>query len=82
MKRAIALLYEAEMHEAPVVVYCGEGEVAESIERAARDYGVAVVRDVPLAHALSELQSGEAIPDALYEAVAAVLGSLSSSQSG
>ena len=76
MKRAIALHYESELHDAPVVVSAGEGDLAERIERAARDHGVAVVRDLPLAEALSELHVGEPIPEALYQAVAAILGEL------
>ncbi len=56
---------------APVVVAAGEG--AARIVAAARDYGVPIVRDVPLARALAELQIGDVIPEALYEAVAEIL---------
>jgi len=71
---ACALRYDqGEGDEAPVVVASGEGDLAEQIIRAARDYGVPVVRDVPLARALRELEIGDAIPEALYEAVAEIL---------
>lgn len=71
---ATALRYEAkDGDEAPVVVASGEGDLAARIIRAARDYGVPVVRDVPLARALAELELGDAIPEALYEAVAEIL---------
>ena len=71
---ACALRYdEKEGDEAPVVVASGEGELAARIVREAEAYGVPVVRDVPLARALVELQVGEVIPEALYEAVAEVL---------
>lgn len=71
---ACALRYdEREGDEAPVVVASGEGELAARIVQAAREYGVPVVHDVPLARALVELQVGEAIPEALYEAVAEIL---------
>jgi flagellar biosynthesis protein len=73
MKRAIALSYESSLHDAPVVISSGEGDLAERIERVARDHGVAIVRDLPLAEALSELRTGEPIPEALYQAVAAIL---------
>ncbi|MGC4086445.1 MAG: EscU/YscU/HrcU family type III secretion system export apparatus switch protein [Polyangiaceae bacterium] len=43
---------------------------------AAHAYGVPVVRDVPLARALHELESGDEIPEALYEAVAEILRTL------
>ncbi len=74
---ACALRYdEKEGDEAPVVVASGEGELAQRIVAAATDWGVPVVRDVPLARALVELQPGEVIPEALYEAVAEVLRDL------
>jgi type III secretion protein U len=79
VKRAVALSYDAyaaERHAAPVVVSSGEGYLAEQIERAARQYGVPVVRDIPLARALSDLAEGEPIPEALYEPVAAILFAL------
>jgi len=40
---------------------------------AAHAYGVPVVRDVPVAQALRDLEVGEEIPEALYEAVAEIL---------
>ena len=71
---ATALKYdEKDGDEAPVVVATGEGDLAQRIIAAARDYGVPVLRDVPLARALAELQVGDAIPEALYEAVAEIL---------
>jgi type III secretion protein U len=59
--------------DAPVVVASGRGDVAARIVRAAHDWAIPVVRDVPLARALAELSVGDAIPEALYEAVAEVL---------
>jgi FlhB-like protein len=70
---ACALKYKDDEDQAPVVVASGEGDLAERIVRAARDYGIPIVRDVPLAQALSELEVGEVIPEALYEAVAEIL---------
>jgi flagellar biosynthesis protein len=76
VKRAIALRYDEAVDEAPLVVSTGEGVLADRIERAARDYGVEIVRDVPLAEALSELRVGEPIPEALYESLAAILAEI------
>jgi type III secretion protein U len=71
---ACALRYSEDGgDEAPVVVASGEGELAARIVQAAREYGVPVVQDVPLARALIELQVGDVIPEALYEAVAEIL---------
>jgi flagellar biosynthesis protein FlhB len=59
--------------DAPVVVASGAGELAQQILQAAQQWGIPVVRDVPLARALVELQVGDVIPEALYEAVAEIL---------
>ncbi|MFO0668714.1 MAG: EscU/YscU/HrcU family type III secretion system export apparatus switch protein [Polyangiaceae bacterium] len=80
---ACALRYdEGEGDEAPVVLASGEGAVAQAMVRAARDYGVPVVENVPLARALIELESGAAIPEALYEAVAEVLREIMAQATG
>jgi len=71
---ACALRYdEKEGDSAPVVVASGEGDLAARIVQAAREAAVPVVRDVPLARALVELEVGAAIPEELYEAVAEIL---------
>jgi flagellar biosynthesis protein FlhB len=74
---ACALRYdERGGDEAPVVVASGEGDLAARIAQAAREWGIPVVQDVPLARALLELGVGDAIPEALYEAVAEILREL------
>ncbi len=74
---ACALRYDEKGgDEAPVVVASGEGELAARIAQAAHEWGVPIVRDVPLARALLELAAGDAIPEALYEAVAEILREL------
>jgi type III secretion system FlhB-like substrate exporter len=50
--------------------------LARQIVEAARAYGIPVVRDVPVARALRELEVGEQIPEELYEAVAEILKEL------
>jgi type III secretion protein U len=74
---ACALRYDEKAgDEAPVVVASGEGELAARIAQAAQEYGVPIVRDVPLARALVELGVGDSIPEALYEVVAEILREL------
>ena len=74
---ACALRYDEKGgDEAPIVVASGEGDLAQQIVRAAEDWGIPVVRDVPLARALVDLRVGDVIPEALYEAVAEVLRDL------
>lgn len=70
---ATALKYDEEQELAPSVIAQGQGEMAKLIIEAARAYGVPVVRDVPVARALNELEIGDEIPEALYEAVAEIL---------
>ena len=71
---ACALRYdEEEGDEAPLVLAVGEGDLARRIREAAHAYGIPVLRDVPLARALSELSAGDQIPEELYEAVAEIL---------
>jgi len=76
MNRAVALRYDETMDQAPVVVAGGDGALAQAIERAAQEYGIPIVRDVPLAVALSELAVGDEIPEALYGAVSVILREL------
>jgi flagellar biosynthesis protein FlhB len=73
---ATALRYQADEDEAPTVLAHGEGDLAQRLIDAAHAYNVPIVRDVPIAHALRELQLGEQIPEGLYEAVAEVLREL------
>ena len=78
---ACALLYrggldahgEPDPDEAPSLLAKGQGAIAARMVEAARAYGVPIVRDVPVARALFELEHGSEIPEALYEAVAEVL---------
>jgi FlhB-like protein len=70
---ATALHYQEEEDEAPRVVAQGQGDLARRMIEAAHAYGVPVVRDLPVARALSELEIGDEIPEELYEAVAEIL---------
>jgi type III secretion YscU/HrpY family protein len=71
---AVALRYDEEAgNDAPEVLAKGQEELARRMIRAAEEAGVPVMREVPLARALFELEVGDEIPEALYEAVALVL---------
>jgi flagellar biosynthesis protein FlhB len=70
---ATALRYTEDEDSAPRVLAHGAGDLAQRMIDAARAYGVPIVRDVPVAHALRELEVGDEIPEALYEAVAEIL---------
>ncbi|MEK7704570.1 MAG: EscU/YscU/HrcU family type III secretion system export apparatus switch protein, partial [Myxococcota bacterium] len=60
---AIALKYNKEKGGAPEVIAKGQRIWAEKILDAARDYGVPVVRNVPLAQALDKLDVGDEVPE-------------------
>ncbi|MHC4616151.1 MAG: flagellar biosynthesis protein FlhB [Planctomycetota bacterium] len=71
---AVALRYDAETMEAPMVVAKGAGHLAEKIREVARAYGVPVVRRPELARTIySTVEPGGFIPETLYVAVAEVL---------
>ncbi len=71
---AVALKYDEDRMEAPMVVAKGAGELAKRIREIARKHGVPIVENRPLARMLYKMvEVGEEIPEALYRAVAEVL---------
>lgn len=70
---AIALAYDRANDSAPLVVAKGAELMAKQIRDIAQAAGVPMMRDVPLARALYELEIDEEVPEGLYEAVATVL---------
>jgi flagellar biosynthetic protein FlhB len=70
---AVAIKYDREKGGAPRIVAKGMRKNAESIKEIARDAGVPILRNIPLAQALNKLDLEEEIPEELYEAVAEVL---------
>ena len=78
---AIALRYEADM-PAPIVVAKGRNLLAERIKQLARDSGIMLVENRPLAQALyKSVEVGDAIPSKLYQAVAEILALVFRAQS-
>ncbi|MEZ4287119.1 MAG: EscU/YscU/HrcU family type III secretion system export apparatus switch protein [Polyangiales bacterium] len=71
---AIALSFDQDSEQdAPEVIAKGQDHLAKRMIEVAQQSGVPIMRDVPLAHSLFELELGTEIPEELYEAVAAVL---------
>ncbi|MCS6860193.1 MAG: flagellar biosynthesis protein FlhB [Abditibacteriales bacterium] len=71
---AVALRYVAGEMRAPTVVAKGQRLMAERIRAVARQHGVPIVENEPLAQALFKaVDVGQEIPAALYQAVAEVL---------
>ncbi|MGN0141335.1 MAG: flagellar biosynthesis protein FlhB [Roseburia sp.] len=71
---AVAIKYEAEKARAPVVLAKGEDYLAQKIKEAAKENGIEIVENKPLARMLyANVEIGEEIPPELYQAVAEVL---------
>jgi flagellar biosynthesis protein FlhB len=70
---AVALRYDRAAMGAPTVVAKGAELMAARIRELARESNVPVMRDVPLARSLYELEIDAEIPDELFESVAVVL---------
>ncbi len=71
---AVALEWERERMEAPIVSAKGMDEVALRIRKIAEENEVPIVENRPLARALyADVEIGDAIPEKYYGAIAAVL---------
>lgn len=71
---AVALKYDKDLADAPVVVAKGEDYLAAKIKELARDNRVEIVENKPLARMLyHNVEVGEAVPPELYQAVAEIL---------
>ncbi|NMA94757.1 MAG: flagellar biosynthesis protein FlhB [Clostridiales bacterium] len=71
---AVAIVYDSDENDAPIVIAKGQGYVAENIKERARQHNIAIVEDKPLAKTLYDTtEIGSVIPAELYHAVAEVL---------
>ena len=71
---AVALKYDPSAMDAPTVLAKGQRLIAEKIKQIARDHGIPVIEDKPLARALYKMcEVGDIIPAKLYRAVAEIL---------
>jgi flagellar biosynthetic protein FlhB len=70
---AIAIQYDQTQGNAPFVIAKGENLLAEKIKAIAREHHIPIFRDVTLARSLRDVEEGDEIPEALYEAVAELL---------
>jgi flagellar biosynthetic protein FlhB len=70
---AVAIRYDKANDQAPRVIARGYDSRAQAIKQLAREGDVAILRNVPLAHALVRVEIGDEIPEDLYDAVAEVL---------
>lgn len=71
---AVAIQYDAEKFDAPVVLAKGENYLAQRIKDIAKENNIEIVENKPLARMLyANVEVGELVPPELYQAVAEVL---------
>ena len=71
---AVALKYDLNRDNAPKVVAKGVDHIARRIIEIAKQHGVEIYRDPPLARALyNSVEVGQEIPEKFYRAVAKVI---------
>jgi flagellar biosynthetic protein FlhB len=70
---ACAIRFDPDKEDAPRLLGKGRGYLAEKIKEIARREGIPIIRNIPLAQSLNELEIDDLIPEDLFEAVAEVL---------
>lgn len=71
---AVAIKYDPEKYDAPVVLAKGEDYLAQKIKEKAKENHIEIVENKPLARMLyTNVDIGELVPPELYQAVAEVL---------
>lgn len=71
---AVAIKYDPDEYEAPVVLAKGEDYLAQKIKDVAKENHIEIVENKPLARMLyANVEVGELVPPELYQAVAEVL---------
>ncbi|MBI4127032.1 MAG: EscU/YscU/HrcU family type III secretion system export apparatus switch protein [Deltaproteobacteria bacterium] len=70
---AVALKYDDKEMPAPMIMAKGQRLFAQAIREYAKEQGIPIVQNVPLAWTLIELDVGDDIPEDIYAAVAEIL---------
>jgi len=68
-KRAVALKYDINKNNAPVVIASGAGYIANKVVEIAEENGIPIYKDDSLSILLSQLDIGSEIPDELFTAI-------------
>ena len=70
----MAVKYDPQVSDAPVVIAKGEGYLAVKIKEVAKENKIEIVENKPLARMLyANVDVGQMVPPELYQAVAEVL---------
>ena len=71
---AVAIKYNPEESDAPIVIAKGEDFLAQKIKEIAKEHHIEIVENKPLARMLyANVEIGEMVPPELYQAVAEIL---------
>ncbi len=71
---AVAILYDADKYDAPIVIAKGADFLAQRIKEVAKENDIEIVENKPLARMLyANVEVGEMIPQELFQSVAEVL---------
>jgi flagellar biosynthesis protein len=70
--KAVALKYDKEKNNAPLVTAEGTGETAKNIIKIAEENGIPIQKDEDLVNMLSQIELNQEIPVELYQAVSEV----------
>lgn len=68
-RRAVALKYDPNKNNAPVVIASGSGYIADKVVEIAEESGVPVYKDDSLSVMLSQLDMGSEIPEELFSSI-------------
>ncbi len=68
-KRAVALKYDTNKNNAPVIIASGSGYIADKVVEIAEESGVPVYKDDSLSVLLSQLDIGSEIPEELFSSI-------------
>ena len=70
---AVAIKYDSAEAVAPEIMAKGQRLYAQHIRELADQHDIPIMRNIPLAWALIELEVGDEVPEHLYQAVAEIL---------
>lgn len=72
LEKAVAVKYIRDL-PAPFVIAKGKNNIARKLVQIARERGISILREETLSERLFELETGEFVPEEVYEIVAEIL---------
>ncbi len=72
LEKAVAVKYIRDL-PAPFVIAKGKNNIARKLVQIARERGISILREETLSERLFELETGEFVPEEVYEVVAEIL---------